>query len=217
MRRMLLGGMTLSLVFSGILGNWTRLRGPGRRTPAETARPTQRPRMKLTRRPRRTPAETPPKKVLAKDPPGMKRLDPQCNAWIDPKYKRVVVDGEVCLVEGPLEMFACLKGTKEHESIIAVDCKAFVLHAALLAVAHGQRTCPVQSRVQIGQRYANRHLTRLDRRQGCASCEGTGLGAELQDRQDPGRHLGLLRQRFLRRRGHQGKALHGRRGRPDLR
>jgi hypothetical protein len=74
------------------------------------------------------------KKPLAKDPPGMKRLDPECNAWIDPKYKRVVVDGEVSLTEGPLEMFACIKGTKEHESVVAVDCKAFLLHAALLAV-----------------------------------------------------------------------------------
>lgn len=79
-------------------------------------------------------AGTASKKSLAKDPPGMKRLDPDCNAWIDPKYKRVVVDGEVCLTEGPLEMFACLKGTKEHESVIAIDCKAFPLHAALLAV-----------------------------------------------------------------------------------
>lgn len=74
------------------------------------------------------------KKSIAKDPPGMKRLAPECNAWIDPKYKRVVVDGEVCLTEGPLEMFACLTGTKEHESVIAIDCKAFLLHAALLAV-----------------------------------------------------------------------------------
>jgi hypothetical protein len=84
--------------------------------------------------PAKSVAEEPPKRALAKDPPGMRRLDPTCNAWIDPKYKRVVLDGEVCLRQGQLEMFACLKGTKEHESILAVDCKAFVIHAALLAV-----------------------------------------------------------------------------------
>jgi len=80
----------------------------------------------------------PPKKPLAKDPPGMKRLNPIYDAWIDPKFKRVVVDGEICLTAGQLEMFACLKGTKEHESIVAVDCKAFMLHAALLAVGAEQ-------------------------------------------------------------------------------
>src|SRR5690606_35772911 len=79
-------------------------------------------------------------KPLAKDPPGMKRLNPKINAWIDPKFKRVVVDGEVCLTEGQLEMFACIKGTKEHESIVAVDCKAYILHAALLAVGAEQGT-----------------------------------------------------------------------------
>jgi hypothetical protein len=68
------------------------------------------------------------------NPPGTKRLTPEYEAWIDPKNKRVIVDGIVCLREGQLEMFACLKGTKEHESIIAIDCKAYLIHAALLAV-----------------------------------------------------------------------------------
>ncbi len=70
----------------------------------------------------------------AKDPPGMRRLMPDADVWIDPKNKRVVVDGVVCLREGQLEMFACPRGTKEHESIVAVDAKAHVVHAALLAV-----------------------------------------------------------------------------------
>ena len=143
MRRMLLGGMTLSLVLSGILGSWTLLVAQEEDAPAETTAADPTPQEEADEATEEEPAEMPPKKVLAKDPPGMKRLDPQCNAWIDPKYKRVVVDGEVCLVEGPLEMFACLKGTKEHESIIAVDCKAFVLHAALSAVG-AQPGAPAQ-------------------------------------------------------------------------
>jgi hypothetical protein len=70
----------------------------------------------------------------AKDPPGMKRLMPDHDVWIDPANKRVVLDGTVCLREGQLEMLAVPKGTKEHEAIIAVVAKAFVVHAALLAV-----------------------------------------------------------------------------------
>jgi len=74
------------------------------------------------------------KKQLAKDPPGMNRLAPDADVWLDAKHNRVVMDGEICLREGTLEMFACLKHTKEHESILAVDTKAFVVHAALIAV-----------------------------------------------------------------------------------
>ena len=54
--------------------------------------------------------------------------------WIHPKKKHVAVDGEVCLTRGYLEMFACIENTKEHESIVAVKSKAFVIHTALLAV-----------------------------------------------------------------------------------
>ncbi len=74
------------------------------------------------------------KRPLTKDPPGMTRLMPDYDVWIDKKNKRVVVDGSVVLRDGQLEMFACPRGTKEHESIVAVDSKAFALHAALLAV-----------------------------------------------------------------------------------
>lgn len=53
--------------------------------------------------------------------------------WLDTKRKAVVVDGQVCLREGQLEMFACTKGTKEHESIVSVNCHAEEVHAGLLA------------------------------------------------------------------------------------
>jgi hypothetical protein len=42
-------------------------------------------------------------------------------------------------------MLVCLKGTKEHEAIIAVDSKAFAVHAALLAVG-AKAGSPVQFR-----------------------------------------------------------------------
>ena len=54
--------------------------------------------------------------------------------WINQKKKQVAVDGEVCLTKGYLEMFACILGTKEHESVVALHSKAFVMHTALLAV-----------------------------------------------------------------------------------
>lgn len=66
-------------------------------------------------------------------PAGWERLDPEAPVWLDKKNKRVIVDGEVCLREGFLEMFACLRGTKEHESLVSVPSKAYVVHAGLLA------------------------------------------------------------------------------------
>jgi hypothetical protein len=66
------------------------------------------------------------------EPKGVKRLSPDYDAWIDPKNKTVIVDGQVSLREGMLEMFACTRNTKEHESIVSVNTKAFLVHAALL-------------------------------------------------------------------------------------
>ena len=85
-----------------------------------------------------TSAEKPPEKKLSKDPPGMKRLAPQYDVWIDAAHKRVVMDGAVVLTRGQLELFACIKGTKEHEAIVSVDTKAYIVHAALLAVGAKQ-------------------------------------------------------------------------------
>jgi hypothetical protein len=61
-------------------------------------------------------------------------LSKEYDLWIDRKQKLVIVDGKVCLREGQLEMFACPQGTKEHESVVAVNCKSRYVHAALLAV-----------------------------------------------------------------------------------
>ncbi|MBU4270849.1 MAG: hypothetical protein KKE86_14940 [Planctomycetes bacterium] len=71
---------------------------------------------------------------LVDHPERLKRLDPDSPVWIDPVGKRVVLQGQVCQRDALLEMFACLANTKEHESVVAAPCKAFVVHAALLAV-----------------------------------------------------------------------------------
>ena len=78
-----------------------------------------------------------------KDPPGLHRLSPDHDVWIDPKRKLVVVEGYVCLRQGALEMFACPQGTKEHESVVALNCKAWQVHAALIAVG-GKPVHPVR-------------------------------------------------------------------------
>jgi len=63
----------------------------------------------------------------------LKKLDPTKPVWLDAKNRRVVMVGQVCQREAGLELFACLKDTKEHESILTVDVKAATVHAGLLA------------------------------------------------------------------------------------
>ena len=63
--------------------------------------------------------------------------------WIDLKRKWVIIDGSVCLREGPLEMFICPAQTKEHESVITTPIDAETVHSSLLAI--GAKTgSPVQ-------------------------------------------------------------------------
>ena len=51
--------------------------------------------------------------------------------------------------EGPLEMFACPSGTKEHESVVAVLSKSREIHAALLAIgAQVRQARPLPARVR---------------------------------------------------------------------
>jgi hypothetical protein len=68
------------------------------------------------------------------DPQALVRMAPNYDIWVDPKRKLVVVDGKVVLREGFLEMFACPAGTKEHESIVAVNCNAQFVHSSLVAL-----------------------------------------------------------------------------------
>lgn len=79
-----------------------------------------------------TPAELAKKAFAA--PPNTKALSVEGRLWIDASQSRVYVDGYVAMNRGPLEMFACPAGTKEHESVVAVLAKSSEVHAALLAV-----------------------------------------------------------------------------------
>src|SRR5436190_12362439 len=66
------------------------------------------------------------------EPKGAKRLSKEYPIWVDPKQKAVIVEGQVALREGMLEMFACNRNTKEHELIIAANIKAYLVQMALL-------------------------------------------------------------------------------------
>jgi hypothetical protein len=51
----------------------------------------------------------------------------------DDGSRRVHLMAEVCLREGPLEVFLCKLNTKEHESILHIDADAREIHFALVA------------------------------------------------------------------------------------
>lgn len=79
------------------------------------------------------PAE-PVKEVPKPDNTDLKKITKDHDVYLDLKRKAVVVDGQVCLREGVLEMFAVPKGNKEHEAVVSLNCTSEQVHAALLAV-----------------------------------------------------------------------------------
>jgi hypothetical protein len=66
------------------------------------------------------------------EPQAEKATDPSKNVWLDNENKRVGMKAKVVLREGALEMLVCLKHTKEHESILAVDAPATLVHTQLV-------------------------------------------------------------------------------------
>jgi hypothetical protein len=71
---------------------------------------------------------------LVKDVKDLIRLDKTRPVWIDKANKRIVMVGQVCQRSAPLELFACLKNTKDYEAVVSVDVEAATVHAGLLAV-----------------------------------------------------------------------------------
>ena len=79
-------------------------------------------------------AKTAPAPPKLPDPKGAQRLSKEYPIWLDKNKKEVIVDGQIALREGMLEMFACTRNTKEHESIVSANTKAYLVHAGLLAL-----------------------------------------------------------------------------------
>jgi hypothetical protein len=73
--------------------------------------------------------------------PAWKALD--SNLWFDVKGRRLIIRARVVLREGPLEHLLCLKGTKEHEAILASAAIPYQIHAGLLA-SGAKKGQPVQ-------------------------------------------------------------------------
>lgn len=70
----------------------------------------------------------------AKSPAKLVPLNKEETVLLDAANKKVVLKTQVVLREGVLEMFLCKRHTKEHESILALDGKAYVVHTGLLAI-----------------------------------------------------------------------------------
>jgi len=82
-------------------------------------------------------ADQPPQKAPGDSAPAATApvpLNPEKTVLIDKTNKKLLVLSTVCLREGALEFLATIKGTKEHEAILAVDAKAYVIHTGLLAL-----------------------------------------------------------------------------------
>lgn len=89
--------------------------------------------------------KSPPAAPKLPEPKGAQRLDPVYPIWLDMKEGAVLVDGQIALREGMLEMFACTRNTKEHESIVSANTKAKIVHAGLLRLG-AESGHPVQFR-----------------------------------------------------------------------
>lgn len=66
-----------------------------------------------------------------------KALLPEKTLYLETKpdgTKRIHIVAEVCLREGPLEVFLCKTNTKEHEAILRTTVNAQFIHAALVAI-----------------------------------------------------------------------------------
>jgi len=74
-----------------------------------------------------------PSSAPAKEPKdGIVEMTPSLR--MDLKNKQVILDAEVVLTQGPLELFLCPKRTKEHEAILAADIVPRSFQLALLGV-----------------------------------------------------------------------------------
>jgi hypothetical protein len=62
------------------------------------------------------------------------KLAPFHDMKIDVKNRRIILQSEVCLTDGILELLVCKANSKEYESILSTRASASDLHAALLAL-----------------------------------------------------------------------------------
>jgi hypothetical protein len=81
----------------------------------------------------------------AAEPPEGKKVKVGENVYLEvlPGSRRVLIDAEVCLREGPLEQLLTRKNKKEHEAILAADIDARKAHEAII-LAGAREGAPVR-------------------------------------------------------------------------
>jgi len=72
--------------------------------------------------------------TLSRELDGTTPLNPEGTVLIDVKSRRVVLRTEVACQDCILEMLLVPEGNREHETILRIRSKAFVIHTALLAL-----------------------------------------------------------------------------------
>lgn len=72
--------------------------------------------------------------TTAKTDDDLVALNPKRTVLLDRTGKRLLLKTTVCMDNGLLEMLVCQAGTKEHESILSIDSKSYIVHAGLLAL-----------------------------------------------------------------------------------
>lgn len=77
-------------------------------------------------------SEEPPPAPSKESKDGLVEITPTLR--MDMKNKQVVLDAEIVLTQGPLELLLCPKRTKEHEAILAADIAPRSFQLALLGV-----------------------------------------------------------------------------------
>lgn len=90
--------------------------------------------------------------ALADEPPIQKRARKSIELpgiVIDLERRFIDLEATVCLDKGFLELVACTKGSKEHESIIAVSARPMHIHTALLLL--GANNGNPAMRKQVGE------------------------------------------------------------------
>lgn len=72
--------------------------------------------------------------AVDKNAKGSVPLNKEGTVLIDMQATKLIINSKVALREGLLEMLLCKSHTKEHESVLAFEGKAYILHAGLVAL-----------------------------------------------------------------------------------
>ena len=106
---------------------------------------------------------------LVDDPGSLTRLDQKDPVWFDKKNKCVVVQGEACSADCPLEFFATYFG-KAYESVVTVNVKPSSIHAGLvLAGAEPGHPARFEPKFSPPIGHGDRHRSPLEGCQGQAA------------------------------------------------